>query len=39
VRALGRFTAILMTGVAVVAAVVIVQSMPDIRRYLRMRAM
>jgi hypothetical protein len=39
VYALGRFTAFLATAMAVVAAVVVLQSIPDIRRYLKMRAM
>jgi hypothetical protein len=39
VYALGRFTAALATALAVVAAVIVLQSIPDIRRYLKMRSM
>jgi hypothetical protein len=39
VRALGRLTALAGLAVGAVMAVVGVQSIPDIKRYLRMRSM
>jgi hypothetical protein len=39
VSALGRFTATVMTAVALAAIVLGVRSIPDIRRYLKMRQM
>jgi hypothetical protein len=39
VKTLGVITTTLTTALAVFAAVVAVRSMPDIRRYLKMRAM
>jgi hypothetical protein len=39
VRALGRFTAFLGVAAGIVAVVVGVQSIPDVKRYLKMRAM
>jgi hypothetical protein len=39
VKALGVITTAVTTAVAVFAAVVVVRSMPDIRRYLKMRSM
>lgn len=38
-RALGRFTAFAALAAGIVAAVVGVQSIPDVKRYLKMRAM
>jgi hypothetical protein len=38
-RTVGVVTTLLLSGAAVGALVVGVQSLPDIRRYLRMRAM
>jgi hypothetical protein len=39
VRALGRFTALAGLAAGVAAAVIGLQSIPDIKRYLKMRAM
>jgi hypothetical protein len=39
VKTLGVITTVLTTALAVLAAVVAVRSMPDIRRYLKMRSM
>jgi hypothetical protein len=39
VKTLGVITTALTTALAVLAAVVAVRSMPDIRRYLKMRSM
>jgi hypothetical protein len=39
VKIVGALTTALTTAVAVLAAVVFVRSMPDIRRYLKMRSM
>jgi hypothetical protein len=39
VRILGIITTTLSAAIAAVAAVVVVRSMPDIRRYLKMRSM
>ncbi len=38
-RALGRFTALVGLAAGAAAAVVAVQSIPDIKRYLKMRSM
>jgi hypothetical protein len=38
-KALGMFTAGVITAVGIVAALVTVRSLPDIRRYLKMRSM
>jgi hypothetical protein len=38
-RALGRLTSVLITGVAIVAVAVGLRSIPDVRRYLKMRSM
>jgi hypothetical protein len=38
-RTLGMFTALVLSGAAVGAVLLGVQSLPDIKRYLRMRAM
>ena len=38
-RALGMFTALVGLAAGAAAAVVAVQSIPDIKRYLKMRAM
>ena len=38
-KTLGVITTALTTAVAVFAAVVVVRSMPDIRRYLKIRSM
>jgi hypothetical protein len=38
-KALGVATAILLSGVAVVAGYLGVRSIPDVRRYLKMRSM
>jgi uncharacterized protein DUF6893 len=38
-RVIGIGTSVLGTAVAVVAAVVLVRSIPDIKRYLKIRAM
>jgi hypothetical protein len=39
VKTLGVITTAVSTAVAVIAAVVLVRSMPDIRRYLKIRTM
>jgi hypothetical protein len=39
VRALGRFTALVITAAGIAALVVGVRSIPDIQRYLKIRAM
>jgi hypothetical protein len=39
VKVLGIITTTLSAAIAAVAAVVVVRSMPDIRRYLKMRSM
>jgi hypothetical protein len=39
VRTLGVITTAVTTAAAVLAAVVVVRSMPDIRRYLKIRSM
>jgi len=39
VKTVGVITTALTTAVAVFAAVVVMRSMPDIRRYLKMRSM
>jgi len=39
VRIVGAITTALTTAVAVLAAVIVVKSMPDIRRYLKIRSM
>jgi len=39
VKTLGAITATVVAAGAVVAAVLVVQSIPDIRRYLKMRSM
>jgi len=39
VRNLGRFTALLGVAACATAAVVAVQSIPDVKRYLKMRSM
>jgi hypothetical protein len=39
VKALGVLTTALTTALAVIVAVVAVKSLPDIRRYLKMRSM
>jgi hypothetical protein len=39
VKAIGVITTTLTTAAAMLAAVVLVRSMPDIRRYLKMRSM
>jgi hypothetical protein len=39
VKILGIITTTLSAAIAAVAAVVVVKSMPDIRRYLKMRSM
>jgi hypothetical protein len=39
VRGLGRFTALLALAAGVTAVVIGVQSIPDIKRYLKIRAM
>ncbi|MDQ1645704.1 MAG: hypothetical protein QOI35_1112 [Cryptosporangiaceae bacterium] len=38
-KALGTLTAFLLTALGAVAAVVAVRSLPDIRRYLKIRSM
>jgi hypothetical protein len=38
-RALGKLTSVLVTGVAIVAVVVGLRSIPDVRRYLKIRSM
>jgi len=38
-RGIGRFTSLVVMAAAVVAAVAAVKSIPDIKRYLRMREM
>jgi hypothetical protein len=38
-RAIGRLTTLVLLGVAAVAAVVGVKSIPDVQRYLRIREM
>jgi hypothetical protein len=38
-RALGRLTSVLITGVAIVVVAVGLRSIPDVRRYLKMRSM
>jgi uncharacterized protein DUF6893 len=38
-KALGMFTAGVLTALGVVAALVMFRSLPDIRRYLKMRSM
>jgi len=38
-RALGRFTALLIAAAGITAVVVGVQSIPDIQRYLKIRSM
>jgi hypothetical protein len=38
-KALGMFTAGVATALAILAAVVTAKSLPDIRRYLKMRSM
>jgi len=39
VRALGRFTALLIAAAGAAAVVIGVQSIPDIQRYLKIRSM
>jgi len=39
VKILGKFTTALMITATVGAVVVVIRSMPDVRRYLRMRQM
>jgi hypothetical protein len=39
VKVLGFITSAVVTSLAVLGAVVVVRSMPDIRRYLKMRSM
>jgi hypothetical protein len=39
VKTLGTLTALLLTALGAVAAVVAVRSLPDIRRYLKIRSM
>jgi hypothetical protein len=38
-KALGVITAVISAAVAVLAAVTVVRSSPDVRRYLKMRSM
>jgi hypothetical protein len=38
-KAIGAITTALTAAIAVLAAVVVVKSMPDIRRYFKMRSM
>jgi hypothetical protein len=38
-RALGRLTSVLLAGVAITAIAVGLRSIPDVRRYLKIRAM
>jgi hypothetical protein len=39
VKVLGFVTSALVTSLAVLGAVVVVQALPDLRRYLKMRSM
>jgi hypothetical protein len=39
VKVLGVITSALVTSLAVLGAVVVVKSLPDVRRYLKMRSM
>jgi ABC-type spermidine/putrescine transport system permease subunit II len=39
VKAIGVITSVVVTSIAVLAAVVVVRSLPDVRRYLKMRSM
>jgi hypothetical protein len=38
-RALGKLTSVLLAGAAIVAIAVGLRSIPDVRRYLKMRSM